>query len=53
MADIAFTAVVHDPHSLSIYDVKTGSYQGVIYVTSGAIVGQPIISGKTLNVSFQ
>jgi hypothetical protein len=53
MADVTFTAVVHDPHSLSLYDVKTGSYQGVIYVTSGAIVGQPIISGKTLNVSFQ
>lgn len=53
MAEATITAVVHDPHSVSLYDVKSGSYQGVIYVTSGTIMGQPIISGKMINVSFQ
>ena len=53
MAEANITAVVHDPHSLSLYDVKTGSYLGVIYVTSGTIMGQPLISSKTINVSFQ
>lgn len=53
MANITVTAVVHDPHSLAVYDVKTGAYQGIIYVTSGTIVGQPIITEKQLTVSFQ
>lgn len=53
MADITVTAVVHDPHSLAVYDVKSGAYQGIIYVTSGTIVGQPIITEKQLTVSFQ
>lgn len=53
MADITVTAVVHDPHSLAVYDVKSGAYQGIIYVTSGTIVGQPIITKDQLTVSFQ
>jgi hypothetical protein len=53
MANITVTAVVHDPHSLAVYDVKSGAYQGIIYVTSGTIVGQPIITEKQLTISFQ
>lgn len=46
-----FTVVVHDPHSVSLYDAETGSYEGVIYVTSGAIIGTPIITPKTVTVT--
>lgn len=46
-------ATVSDPHSLALYDSETGSYEGIIYVTSGTIMGQPIISSKAINVSFQ
>lgn len=47
-----FTVVVHDPHSVSLYDAETGSYEGVIYVTSGAIIGTPIISSKTVSITY-
>lgn len=47
----SFTVVVHDPHSVSLYDAETGGYEGVIYVTSGSIIGTPIISTKTVSIT--
>lgn len=44
MANQNINVVVHDPHSISLYDVDSGQYLGIIYVTSGAIVGSPLIS---------
>ena len=51
MANQNINVVVHDPHSISLYDVDSGQYLGIIYVTSGAIVGSPIISQKTVSVT--
>ena len=51
MANHNINVVVHDPHSISLYDVDSGQYLGVIYVTSGSIVGSPIISQKTVSVT--
>lgn len=47
-----FTVVVHDPHSIALYDAETGGYEGIIYVTSGSIVGTPIITPKTVTVTY-
>ena len=47
-----FTVVVHDPHAVSLYDAETGSYEGVIYITSGTIIGMPIVTPKSLSVQF-
>jgi hypothetical protein len=47
-----FTVVVHDPHSVALYDAETGGYEGIIYVTSGSIVGTPIITPKTVTVTY-
>lgn len=47
------TVTVQDTHSLSLYDVATGQYLGIIYVTSGSIVGSPIISQTTVTVTCQ
>ena len=46
------TAVVVDPHVLGIYEADTGNYCGILYVTSGTIVGQPIISSDKLSVNY-
>ena len=51
MANQNINVVVHDPHSISLYDVDSGQYLGIIYVTSGSIVGSPIISQKTVSVT--
>lgn len=51
MANQNINVVVHDPHSISLYDVDSGQYLGIIYVTSGAIVGSPLISQKTVSVT--
>lgn len=51
MANQNINVVVHDPHSVSLYDVNSGQYLGIIYVTSGSIVGSPIISQKTVSVT--
>ena len=51
MANKNINVVVHDPHSISLYDVDSGRYLGIIYVTSGSIVGSPIISQKTVSVT--
>lgn len=47
------TAVAKDTHSITILDSISGSYKATIYVTSGTIVGQPIISAQTIVVSYQ
>lgn len=47
-----FTVVVHDTHSVSLYDAETGGYEGVIYVTSGTIIGTPIINSKNVTVTY-
>lgn len=52
MAKDAFTVAVYDPHSISIYDVATGGYRGIIYVTSGSIIGNPIVTAKNISVTF-
>lgn len=46
-----FTVAVHDPHSISLFDAETGGYEGVIYVTSGTIIGTPIVSTSTVTVT--
>jgi hypothetical protein len=47
-----FIVAVRDPHSICLYDASTGSYEGIIYVTSGSIVGTPIISPKNVTVTY-
>ena len=52
MSKKVLTAVVVDPHVLSLYDAQTGDYDGIIYVTSGAIIGQPIVTTDKLTVTY-
>lgn len=52
MAQETYTVAVLDPHSISIYDVATGGYRGIIYVTSGTIIGSPIVTAKNVSVTF-
>ena len=47
-----FAASIHDPHSVALYDAQTGGYEGVIYITSGTIIGMPIVTPKSLSVQF-
>jgi hypothetical protein len=47
-----FTVAVHDPHSICLYDAETGGYEGIIYVTSGSIIGTPIINPKSVSVTY-
>ena len=47
-----FSATIHSPHSVALYDAQTGMYEGVIYITSGTIIGMPIVTPKSLSVQF-
>lgn len=47
-----FTATIKDPHSVALYDAQTGNYEGIIYITSGSIIGMPIVTPKSLSVQF-
>ena len=47
-----FAATIHDPHSIGLYDAQTGNYEGVIYITSGSIIGMSIVTPKSLSVQF-
>ena len=47
-----FTATIHDPHSIALYDAQSGAYEGVIYITSGTIIGMPIVTPKSVSVQF-
>lgn len=51
MANKNITVTVKDPHSIGLYDAENGQYLGIIYVTSGSIIGSPIISQKTVAVT--
>lgn len=52
MANNTYTAVASNQHNISIYDVETGGYVSSINVTSGQIIGQPIVSANTITVTF-
>lgn len=46
------TATINDPHSIKLFDASTGAYEGVIYITSGSIIGMPICTPKSVSVQF-
>lgn len=48
-----YTAVAKDAHSITILDAVDGSFYGTLYITSGTIVGQPMVSPQTIVVSYQ
>lgn len=52
MAKTTYTAAAANEHSISIYDVETGSFERSIFVTSGQIIGQPIVSANTITVTY-
>lgn len=47
------TASASSPHSITLIDVATGAYMGSIYVTSGNIIGQPLVSPDMIVVTYQ
>lgn len=47
-----YTAVASNAHNITIYDAVSGNYVSSINVTSGQIIGQPIMSAKTITVTF-
>lgn len=52
MATNSYTAVASNQHNITIYDAVTGGYISSINVTSGQIIGQPIMSANTITVTF-
>lgn len=46
------TAIVKDPHSISLYTVADGMYKGTLYITNGNIIGQPITSADSVVVTY-
>lgn len=46
------TAATSDTHSIKCYDVATGQYKGVLFVTNGQIIGQPTVGSDTISVTF-
>lgn len=48
-----YNAIAKDAHSITILDAVDGSYYGTLYITSGQIIGQPIVSPQTIVVSYQ
>lgn len=52
MATNTYTAVASNQHNISIYDAETGGYISSLNVTSGQIIGQPIVSANTITVTF-
>jgi hypothetical protein len=47
-----YTAVASNQHNMSIYDAENGGYIASINVTSGQIIGQPIVSANTITVTY-
>lgn len=47
-----YSATIHSPQSVALYDAQTGAYEGVIYITSGTIIGMPIVTPKSLTVQY-
>lgn len=52
MAKSQYTAVAGNEHNISIYDAISGNYVSSIFITSGKIIGQPIVSAKTITVTY-
>ena len=52
MANNIYTAVASNQHNMTIYDAVSGNYIASINVTSGQIIGQPIMSPNTITVTF-
>lgn len=52
MANKTYTAVASTKHNIGIYDAETGNYVKSLFVTTGEIIGQPIISAKTITVAY-
>lgn len=52
MANKTYTAVASNAHNITIYDAVSGGYVSSINVTSGQIIGQPIVSANTITVTF-
>jgi hypothetical protein len=47
-----YTAIASNEHAISIYDAESGAYYSSIFITSGKIIGQPIVSSKTITVTY-
>lgn len=52
MANKTYTAVANNNNSISIYEVDSGNYVTSIFITSGQIIGQPIVSANTITVTY-
>jgi hypothetical protein len=52
MAKSQYTAVAGNEHNISVYDAISGNYVSSIFITSGKIIGQPIVSAKTITVTY-
>jgi hypothetical protein len=52
MASNTYTAVAANQHNITVYDASSGNYVSSINVTSGQIIGQPIVSANTITVTF-
>lgn len=52
MATKQYTAVAGNAHNIKIFDAENGTYVSSINVTSGQIIGQPIVSANTITVTF-
>lgn len=46
-------ASASSPNSITLIDVSTGAYMGSIYITSGTIIGQPLVSPDLIVVTYQ
>jgi hypothetical protein len=44
--------VASNANNITIYDAVSGNYVASINVTSGQIIGQPIMSSKTITVTY-
>ena len=52
MSKTQYTAVAGNEHNISIYDAVSGNYVSSLFITSGKIIGQPIVSAKTITVTY-
>lgn len=48
----ALTAVTKDQHSISLYTTGSNVFKGILFITSGSIIGQPINNGDSLTVTY-
>ena len=52
MSNKTYTAVASTKHNIAIYDAESGNFVKSIFITTGEIIGQPIISAKTITVTY-